>query len=385
MMDSPTVRAANQQAKHATRRTPVRLVVRALLGAAIVATLLCGLGIGLARLGVALPAHAISRAAWHGVLMVPVFFGAVISLERAVAIGRAWCFAAPVGAALAGVLLLAGAPVPLAQAVLLVASIPLLVGSIAVMRRQVALYLIALAVAAACWCVGNLVWIVSGDPFAAVPAWLTFLVLTIVAERLELMRMRPMRPMARHLFGGCVALLLTGLAVALWQPDPGLRLVSASFVLQAMWLAKYDIARYTVRQRGLTRFIAIALLAGYGWFAASGLLGLDGALVEGHVWHDAALHALTLGFVFSMVFGHAPIILPAVTGLRVKFSPLFYVPLVLLHGAVATRVAGVLCGDFDVRRFGSEAAAVALATFILVLLSAVWSARRGRRSAMPSN
>ncbi|WP_233863738.1 hypothetical protein [Paraburkholderia adhaesiva] len=361
------------------RGSPLRLAPRVLLGAVIVATLLCGLGTGLARFGVALPAHAVARAGWHGVLMVPVFFGAVISLERAVAIGRAWCFAAPVGAALASVLLLAGAPVPLAQVALLVASIPLLVGSIFVMRRQFALYLITLAIAAACWTFGNLVWIVSGDPFSAVPAWLAFLVLTIVAERLELMRMRPMRPMAPYLFGGCVTLLLTGLAIALWQPDFGSRVFSASYLLLALWLAKYDIARYTVRQRGLTRFIAVALLVGYGWFGASGLLGLDGALVAGHPWHDAALHALTLGFVFSMVFGHAPIILPAVTRLRVKYSPLFYVPLVLLHGAVAARVVGVLYGDFGLRRFGSEAAAAALAIFIFVLLTAIWSARRGRR------
>jgi hypothetical protein len=379
MTDSPAFRAAHQQTEHAMHGFSMRLAARMLLGAAIVATLLCGLAAGLARLGVALPAHAVSRAAWHGVLMVPVFFGAVISLERAVAIGRAWCFAAPVGAALAGVFLLAGAPVPLAQLALLVASIPLLAGSISVMRRQTALYLVALAVAAACWSVGNLVWIVSGDPFAAVPAWLAFLVLTIVAERLELMRMRPMRPIAPYLFGVCVALLLTGLAIALWRPDAGSRVFSASFLLLALWLAKYDIARYTVRQRGLTRFIAVALLAGYGWFGASGLLGLDGALVEGHPWHDAALHALTLGFVFSMVFGHAPIILPAVTRVRVRYSALFYVPLVLLHAAVAARVAGVLCGDFDLRRYGSEAAAAALAAFILVLLAAIVSARRGRR------
>jgi hypothetical protein len=357
----------------------MRLAARALLGAAIVATLLCGLAAGLARFGVAVPAHAVSRAAWHGVLMVPVFFGAVISLERAVAIGRAWCFAAPVGAALAGVFLLAGAPVPLAQVALLVASIPLLAGSLSVMRKQAALYLIALAIASACWSIGNLVWIVSGDPFAAVPAWLAFLVLTIVAERLELMRMRPMRRVAPYLFGACVALLLTGLAIALWQPDAGSRVFSASFFLLALWLAKYDIARYTVRQRGVTRFIAVALLAGYGWFGASGLLGLDGAFVAGHPWHDAALHALTLGFVFSMVFGHAPIILPAVTRLRVKYSPLFYVPLVLLHAAVAARVAGGLYGDFGLRRFGSETAATALAIFILVLLAAIWSARRSRR------
>jgi len=384
-MHPPVLKPARQQAEQAsraataTRRSRLRFVPRVLLGAAIVATLLCGLATGLARLGVALPAHAVSRSAWHGVLMIPAFFGAVISVERAVAVGRAWCFAAPVAAVLGGLLLLAGAPVALTQAALLAGSVVLLVGSISVLRRQVALYLIALVIASACWSVGNLVWIVSGDPLAGVPGWLAFLVLTIVAERLELMRMRPMRPVAPYLFSGCVALLLAGLILAIWQPGIGLRMFSASMLLMALWLAKYDIARYTVRQQGLTRFIAVALLSGYGWFAASGLLGLDGALAIGHPWHDAALHALTLGFVFSMVFGHAQIILPAVTRVRVKYSPLFYVPLVFLHAAVAVRVTGVLSGDFALRRFGSEAAAAALVTFIFVLLTAILSARRSKR------
>ncbi len=358
------------------RPSPLRFVVRALLGAAIVASLLCGLAAGLARLGVPLPAHAVSRAAWHGVLMIPVFFGAAISLERAVAIGSAWCFSAPAAAALAGVLLLAGAPVPLAQAALLIAGAVLLAGSIVVLRKQLALHLAVLAIATVCWSAGNLAWIVFGDPLAAVPYWLAYLVLTIVAERLELTRMRPMRPATHYLFYGCVTVLLAGLVVTLWQPDLGLRIFAASCVLLLFWLARYDIARHTVRQQGLTRFIAAALLSGYGWLGVSGLLGMDGAFAAGHPWHDAALHALTLGFVFSMVFGHAPIVLPAITGLRVRYSPRFYLPLVLLHTAVGLRVIGVLAGNFNLRRFGSEAAAVALLVFMLTLLTAVLSARR---------
>ena len=36
---------------------------------------------------------------------------------------------------------------------------------------------------------------------------------------------------------------------------------------------------------------------------------------------------LLLGFVFSMVFGHAPIVLPAVARLRLPYHPVLYLPL----------------------------------------------------------
>ncbi len=51
-------------------------------------SLLAGVTAGLARLGWAVPPLAASAAGWHGALMIPAFFGTVIGLERAVAIGK---------------------------------------------------------------------------------------------------------------------------------------------------------------------------------------------------------------------------------------------------------------------------------------------------------
>ena len=53
--------------------------------------LFVGTGAGLARLGWAMPALAVSAVPLHGPLMIGAFFGSVISLERAVAIGRGPC------------------------------------------------------------------------------------------------------------------------------------------------------------------------------------------------------------------------------------------------------------------------------------------------------
>ncbi|HJQ89689.1 MAG TPA: hypothetical protein VJ820_19765, partial [Propionibacteriaceae bacterium] len=67
-----------------------------------------GMAGGLARL-TPLPVSIIALAL-HGPLMVSGFFGTVLSLERAAALERRWAHAAPLCAAVGGVLLVAGFP-----------------------------------------------------------------------------------------------------------------------------------------------------------------------------------------------------------------------------------------------------------------------------------
>ncbi|MDH4060658.1 MAG: hypothetical protein OEU94_07580, partial [Aquincola sp.] len=90
-----------------------------------------------------------------------------------------------------------------------------------------------------------------------------------------------------------------------------------------------------------------------------------------------------LGFVFSMVFGHAPIIFPAVLRVAVPYRPWFYLPLVLLHASLALRLAGDAAGDVAARRWGAMGSTLALLTFIAGILSSVLLAGR-RESALRS-
>ena len=150
---------------------------------------------------------------------------------------------------------------------------------------------------------------------------------------------------------------------------------STGLLALAGWLVRFDVARRTVRGSGLPRYVAACLLSGYAWLAVGGLLALVGADPTGPLY-DAILHALFLGFVFAMVFGHAPIILPAVLRLAVPFAPRMYLPLAALHLGVALRTAGVLADDLAVRQWGGIANAAALALFIAVTAHAVLAARR---------
>ncbi|HNO64119.1 MAG TPA: hypothetical protein PKJ44_09035, partial [Thauera aminoaromatica] len=149
-------------------------------------SLLTGVFAGLARLGVEVPALAAVHAGNHAALMICAFFGTVISLERAVALGGLWPYAGPAAAGTGGVLLLAGGPLVAAQLLFLLAAATLFGGGVVVVRRQLALFTVMLAVGAACWLLGSLVWWNTGNVHAAVPLWLAFLVLTIAGERLEL-------------------------------------------------------------------------------------------------------------------------------------------------------------------------------------------------------
>jgi len=342
----------------------------------------CGVFAGLARFGVPVPYHALSKAAWHGVLMLPVFFGAVVSLERAVALGGGLHLMAPIAAALAGVLLLAGAPPVLTQALLLGAATLACASALWLLRRQAALHLSVLALGALAWWFGDLIWLATGSALAAVPSWVGFLVLTIAAERLELTRMRPTPRRARAVFVATIIVMFAAIVASPRWPELALRLFSACLVTLAACLARYDIARVTLRQRGLTRFIAVCLLSGYVWLAFSGMLGLAGAWRAVHPWHDAALHALTLGFVMSMALGHAPIVLPALTRIRVAYRPFLYVPLIALHAALAVRVAGSLVPAFTLRRAGALGNAAALLLFVAAMIAAAWVARRDRRTTL---
>jgi hypothetical protein len=331
-------------------------------------SLLAGLWVGLARLGLTLPGGMPALAEFHGALMISGFLGTVISLERAVAIGRWWAYTAPVLSAIGAVALIAGATA-FAGIAFLLAGVALTVNSGTVVARQPALFTVVLTVAAACWVGGTFVWI-KGAPAADVAGWwLAFLVLTIAAERLELSRLLSPPRSSQLTFTVAIALIIIGVArgelAGETAPFSGVGLLAVT-----VWLVRHDIALRTIRLSGQARFSAACLLAGYFWLGLAGLVLLvipSGATVFSY---DAAVHAIAIGFVLSMIFGHAPIILPAVTGLRVRYSAAAYVPLALLHLSVVLRIAADLFERVEMRTISGPVTIVAFAGYAATLMMA---------------
>ena len=350
-----------------------RPALRGVLLVPAVAALAWGVAGGLARLGadVAAPTAALH----HAFLMIAGFLGTVISLERAVAFRGGIAFVAPALGGLGTLALFAGAD---AAAALLWIAAPcvLLAVSVALARRQPLPHMVLLAVAAGAWLVASLLHAMQRDE-GAIAFGFVFLVLTIAAERLEMTRLMRRRPSASRLFAACVALLLAGAAATAVRPAIGGAVLGAAFVATAAWLATFDLARRTRRSGGFAGYAAHALLAGYAWLAAGGLGWI--ALAAGMPVRDAALHAVALGFVMSMIFGHAPLVIPAVAGLRMRYTAAFHGPLVLLHLSLAARVAA----DFLAPAWRPATGwlnAAALVSFAAILLTSLHGARRGRRA-----
>ncbi len=344
----------------ATRPSARRAAPMLVVGVLLVLALWGALG----RVGWDVPTAGGEIVVHHGVLMVLGALGTLIALERAVATRRWWAFAAPAASAAGALWLLAGLPVRGSQALFLVAGLVLVAVLARIWRLQPALHAGVLTAAGTVWVGAAIVWI-GRDAVPPVVPWLAaFLVLTIAAERLELSRLRRLDRLARTLFLASAALVGGGLVVSLGVLVAGTRVTGGGFLALAAWLGAYDVARRTIRQHGLTRFMASALLAGYAWLAVAGLLWIRYAEVPAGAGRDAMLHALFLGFVMSMVFAHAPVILPAVVGIEIAWRPAFVAHLVLLHASLALRVVADLAGWSEIVRWAGLLNVLAILLFL---------------------
>ena len=235
---------------------------------------------GLARLAIDVPNFAQYQAGAHGALMIAGFFGTVISLERAVALHRFWPYLAPLCAGLGGVVLLAPCPVVVSPILFCLSGALFLVASWLVYRQMPAIFTFTLFLGALSLLLGNLVWLLRAEISVAMPFWMSFLVLTIAGERLELTRLLPPKPVGRRIFIGLLGLIVLAACLILFAVPYATQLLAACWLILALWLLRYDIARRTVRQTGLTRFVAVCLLLGYGWLAVGGFLGLGAPLFK---------------------------------------------------------------------------------------------------------
>jgi hypothetical protein len=314
-------------------------LLRLLFAALVAVSLFTGVVGGLLRAGVVLP---VAGSAWvgaaaldHAFLMICAFMGTAIGLERAVAVKVRWSFMAPALSALAGLCVLAGRRAEAGW--LAVAAGVVFIGvNLLVVRRQREPHTLLLLAGALSWLAGNLAHAVGRAAEGVVPLWFCFLVLTIAAERLEMTRLMRRRAGAAEVLYIVLGCLLGGAMLAGVAPAAGFLVFGLALAGLAAWLLTYDIARRTVKANALSRYMAVCLLLGYGWLGMAGVGWIGLAL--GYAARDVALHALALGFVFSMMLAHAPVILPAVARIKVHYGPVFYLPLLLLHLSLAWRL-----------------------------------------------
>jgi hypothetical protein len=357
-----------------SRRLVLPFLLLALLG------LLAGLWAGLIRIGFTLPGMSGPLPLSHGPLMISGFLGTLIALERAAALRRRWMFAAPLLGGLGWLTGLLFPDLALGGVLIVLASLVTVFILLAMLRVESKIHTWTMALGACCWLAGNLFWMAGLPISRLVFLWEAFLVLTVAGERLELSRVLRPTPLQHRLFAAAAALYLAGALLNLWLPQPGSRLTGLGLLALAAWLLRFDLARRNLRHPiPLTRYIAVCLFGGYVWLAVGGLLSLAlGAQVSGP-FYDAILHATLVGFILSMILGHAPIILPALLGTMLTFKKAFYFNLALLHASLALRILGDLGKWYTLRSWGGLLNEVALLLFLGMTVSAVVSANRSAR------
>lgn len=369
-------------------RTPARnsssfaVGVRLVAAAMVVTALATGIVGGLVRAGaVTLP---LSPSGWagtavsdHAFLMVCGFLGTVIGFERAVALRHRWAFIGPFASAGAALCLLNGEP---RGAYWLAAGAAVSLACVCgvVVRMQRAAHTVLLLVAALAWAAGCLLHALGVRLGAVIPLWFCFLILTVASERLEMTRLMRRRAGAALALYVLFAAALLSAALSSVTPATGGVLFGLSLAGLALWLLWFDIARKTVRAHGLSRYMAVCLLSGYVWLCIAGLAWSGTA--AGFGFRDVALHALGLGFLLSMVFGHAPVILPAVARVKLRFSWAYYVPLALLHASLLVRALGSIV-DYRLVALGAAGNVLSIALFACTVFGSAMAFRAQQKRA----
>jgi hypothetical protein len=349
-----------------------------LMGMAFLA-LLGALWAGLVRAGFPWPVFQPALAAAHGPLLVSGFLGTLIGLERAVAFSygqtrrllRLLPYLPPFLSGAGGFILLVGLPRWLGMGLIAAGSLAFGLVMTAAARKHPYRDAITLAVGAWLWAAGNLLWLSGRLVHEVVLWWMGFFLLTILGERLEPIRMPRWTPVTRFAFAASLGAFLLGLVISLFSAGTGLRVSGLGLVLAAGWMLAFDHSRRAIRQGGLPRFVGAALLLGFLWLGVSGLLAVFLGNVAGGLLYDALLHAFLVGFVFSMIFGHAPIIFPAIFGTPIAYHRWFYAHLALLHSSLVVRIVGDFLAYPELRRWGGLLNAAAILLFLAVMILSI--------------
>ncbi len=363
----PRTRPASRPRKDGLRRLPF------LLPGGV--ALLAGLDAALMLLGLPAPVSASRLPDVHGMLLVLGFVGTLISLERAVALGRKAGYLAPGLLGAGALLLVSPAPLWVGRALLLAGAVALVGVYLPLWRRQRDDAVLVQALGAVLAVGAATLWL-GGVPVPALLPWLVgFIVLTIAGERLELARiaMGPQSGTTMVLLAGAVVVTVT---TSLLWPSVAIPAVGLALVVLVGWLVVHDVARRTVRSDGLVRFMAASMLAGYFWLAVAGAVWLLGGPATEGIRYDAVVHAVFLGFTLSMIMAHAPVILPAVLRRSMSYHPAFLVPAVTLHASLALRLwVGDALGVPVAWQVGGALNIASLLGFVAVV---VWSVTRRR-------
>lgn len=338
-----------------------------------ISSLLVGLWTGLTRLGWDLT--YLKPTFYHGSIMVGGFLGTLICLEKAIPLKKNILLLIPILNASSIVFFLSG-HFTYSLIVLIMGSIGLCIIYLIYLSQQDELPILLMFIGAIFWLIGNVLLLFKDLYPLSFPWWMSFLLFTITAERLELSKFLPVTRTVK-----LILLALLGISVIgsiLHFHGAGSYFSGIGLIGISIWLMRYDVIRITLKKEGLTRFTGVALLTGYVALLLGGIFFIIFPATP--FAYDAVVHTFFLGFIFSMIFAHGPIILPGVLGTTVKpFHPALYVPLILLALSLLIRIlADAYVIPYHVRMLsGWISAGSILLYFVTLFTLLIRSTRQG--------
>lgn len=334
---------------------------------AFVTLVLAVLG-GLNRIGFSAVGMAGPVAVHHGGLMVSGFLGTVIAMERAVSLPVKGSLLVPVLNVVGALGLILGMDPVFGVLLMVIASLGLVGLFTFIYQLQPSLHNFVLVLGGLCWFVGNGLWWWGRPVPEAVPWWMGFLILVIAAERLELNRLKRFGLLQKASFVGSVVLSLIGMLGVYYSTVLGAWLYAVGFLGMASWLILHDMVRQLLFAGGERGYTGWCLFSGYLWLAGGALLRMIYPEATAGFFYDAYLHSIFLGFVFTMIFGHAFIIMPGVLNVELTYHVGFYVPLILLEATLVFRIIADITTHQILREWTGLGNGLVLGLFFLMLI-----------------
>ncbi|HET8860953.1 hypothetical protein [Marivirga sp.] len=342
----------------------------------VMLSLIVGIIGGWLRLGWA--QFNIPEAAFHhGIIMTGSFMGALISMERAVVMKNKGWFLIPILAILALPLNLLGfTQITIISLVLSSAGLTFLMYIQSMRVKEASHYVITLG--AFCWAVGNALLLKSDFIPMVVPWWIAFLLFTIVGERLELSRFLPVK----KIFIILLYVLILGVFASFFIPFHfgGSRITGILIACIAFWLLRFDMARKSIKKKGEYQYIGLGLIVAFVWLLVHALIMV---FMENHaLYYDLWVHSFFLGFAFSMICAHAPIIFPAVVKVkRLIYHPMLYIPWALFQLSLIGRLWFAFIENFELRKlFGIVNGWIIMLMFLSMAATYFWNTKRNKKN-----
>ncbi|WP_017730951.1 hypothetical protein [Nafulsella turpanensis] len=351
------------------KKSALSTILTALL---VVLSVLTGIFAGYNHLG--WTGFSTGLAGEHGALMVGSFLGTLIALERAVVAKNKWFLLVPLVNALSLPLFLFGFA-DFALLALVAGSAGLCYLYLDIIHRYKELYFYVMLAGAACWLIGNiLAWKYHFYP-QALPWWISFLLLTITGERLELSKFLPIRKWQKGMLLALLGIFV--IAAGTSYHGWGQGVAGAAMLLTALWLLRFDMIRKSLKRKGLHRFSAVMLGMGYIWLGLSGIAMMLSVFAQ--VAYDVLVHTFFIGFTFSMIFAHGPVILPGIAKLPFHpFSPGLYVWGGLLHLSLLVRMCGSIHGFYPLKYWGGILNGIFIVAYFITIGYQVLRMRKAR-------